>query len=266
MRRFFVSRRPSSAMAVAFVALVAALSGTAIALPGKNTVDSGDIKNGQVKTKDIGRNAVTGVRVRNGALTGADARNNSLTGADINESSLGPVPSANAAANAGNAASAANADKLDGKDSSNFVSTDAMRSFFHRLSAGQTVTLLQHGTITIEAECLDNQTVGGAANQDAVRMLVSTSQNGALTIADDGDYNDGAGGDFLNTDTPVDQRELYVWRRNDGIAQAASNIDSLSVVDPNGRVITSFGGEGFVAGVNLLGSACYLGGTFLIIA
>jgi len=57
-----------------------------------------------------------------------------------------------------------------------------------------------------------------------------------------------------------------VWRRNNGTAQAASNIDSLSVVDPHGRVITSFGGEGFVAGVNLLESACYLGGTFLIIA
>jgi hypothetical protein len=127
------------------------------------------------------------------------------------------------------------------------------------------VTLLQHGTITIEAECLDNQTVQGAANQDAVRMLVSTSQDGAIVIADYGDYHDGVSGGFLNTNTPVDERELYVWRRADGTAQAASNIDSLSVVDPNGRVITSLGGEGFVGGVNLLGSACYLGGTFLIL-
>ncbi len=43
--RDFLARRPSPAMAVAFVALLAALSGTAIALPGTNTVDSGDIKN-----------------------------------------------------------------------------------------------------------------------------------------------------------------------------------------------------------------------------
>jgi hypothetical protein len=42
-------------MAVAFVALLAALSGSATALQGKNTVDSGDIKNGQVKNKDLGK-------------------------------------------------------------------------------------------------------------------------------------------------------------------------------------------------------------------
>jgi hypothetical protein len=74
-------------------------------------------------------------------------------------------------------------------------------------------------------------------------MLVSTSRNGAIVIADYGDYHDGSGGDFLNTDTLVDNRELYVWRRGNGIAQASYNIDGLSVVDPNGKVITSFGGE-----------------------
>lgn len=36
------------------------LSGAPVALPGTNTVDSSDIKNGQVKNEDIGKNAVTG--------------------------------------------------------------------------------------------------------------------------------------------------------------------------------------------------------------
>ncbi len=40
-------------LVVAVVALVAALSGSAIALPGSNRVDSGDIKNGVVGTKDM---------------------------------------------------------------------------------------------------------------------------------------------------------------------------------------------------------------------
>ena len=53
--RDFLARRPSPAMAVAFVALLAALSGTAIALPGTNSVDSGDIKNSTVQSKDIAR-------------------------------------------------------------------------------------------------------------------------------------------------------------------------------------------------------------------
>jgi hypothetical protein len=106
MRRFF-GRLPSPAMAVAFIALLAALSGTATALQGKNTVDSGDIKNGQVKTKDIAKNAVTGAKVKNGSLTGADIKNNSLTGDDINESTLGQVPSANTANTANSANSVA---------------------------------------------------------------------------------------------------------------------------------------------------------------
>jgi hypothetical protein len=62
MKRY--SRRPSPAMAVAFIALLAALSGTAVALPGKNTVDSGDIKKGAVKRGDLAANAVNGGKVR----------------------------------------------------------------------------------------------------------------------------------------------------------------------------------------------------------
>ena len=129
MRSFF-SRRPSPAMAVAFIALLAALSGTAVALPGKNTVDSGDIINGQVKTKDIRNGAVTRKKVKNNAVNSAKVANDSLTGTDINESTLGQVPSANTAnsantastatnaTNATNASNATNADKLDGRDAS----------------------------------------------------------------------------------------------------------------------------------------------------
>ena len=90
MRRFLGSRRPSPALVVAFLALLAALSGTSIALPGKNTVDSGDIKNGQVKGKDIGGNAVTGAKVKTGSLTGADVKDESLTPGDFSGSVQGP--------------------------------------------------------------------------------------------------------------------------------------------------------------------------------
>jgi hypothetical protein len=102
LRKF--NRRPSPAMAVAFVALLAALSGTAVALPGKNTVDSGDLKKNAVKNADIAKNAVNGKKVKNSSLasgdvkneslTGDDVKNESLTGSDINESTLGKVPSA----------------------------------------------------------------------------------------------------------------------------------------------------------------------------
>jgi len=89
MLRFF-ARRPSPAMVVGFIALIAALSGTAVALPGVNLIDSGDIKNGQVKRKDIGKNAVNGAKVADGALSGADVKDESLTPSDFSGSVQGP--------------------------------------------------------------------------------------------------------------------------------------------------------------------------------
>jgi hypothetical protein len=71
-------RRPSPALIVAIVALVAALAGSAIALPGKNSV----------KKNDIAKNAVVSKAIKN----------DKVTGADVNEASLGPVPSAASAA------------------------------------------------------------------------------------------------------------------------------------------------------------------------
>jgi hypothetical protein len=60
------------------VAVFIALGGTAAALPGKNVVDSGDIKKAQVKRGDLAPNSVDGSKVVD----------NSLKGADVDESSL----------------------------------------------------------------------------------------------------------------------------------------------------------------------------------
>ncbi len=87
------SWRPSPAMIVAIIALIAALSGTAFAALGKNTVGSRQLKKKAVKTGKIANNAVNGTKVANG----------SLTGQDINLNALGTVPAATEAAHATNA-------------------------------------------------------------------------------------------------------------------------------------------------------------------
>jgi hypothetical protein len=73
---------------VGYVALFIALSATAYALPGRNTVDSGDVKAGQVKTRNLGRFAVTGSKLAPNSVNSSKVVDNSLTGADINESTL----------------------------------------------------------------------------------------------------------------------------------------------------------------------------------
>jgi hypothetical protein len=98
---------------IGYVALFVALGGTAVALPGTNTVDSGDIINGQVKSADIANNKVNTIDLQDNQTRSSDVRDdtlangglgavdlapnsvgssevsdNSLTGSDINESTL----------------------------------------------------------------------------------------------------------------------------------------------------------------------------------
>src|ERR1700742_5292594 len=84
--------RPSPAMVVAIVALIAALSGSAYAALGKNSVG----------TRQLKAKSVTSGKIANNAVTSAKVAQNSLTGADINLAALGTVPSATSAASAGN--------------------------------------------------------------------------------------------------------------------------------------------------------------------
>lgn len=63
---------------VGLVAIFIALGGTAGALSGKNKVDSGDIKRGNVKSSDLARNAVKSPKVARDTLNGTDILESSL--------------------------------------------------------------------------------------------------------------------------------------------------------------------------------------------
>ena len=101
--RSVLSKPPSPSMVVAFLALFVAVSTTAGALPGRNSVDSGDLRNNQVRSRDLRNNDVRSGDIRNGAVQGRDVRDETLTGSDIDEGTLGQVPSANSANSANTA-------------------------------------------------------------------------------------------------------------------------------------------------------------------
>ncbi|MEX2464472.1 MAG: hypothetical protein WD428_01215, partial [Gaiellaceae bacterium] len=63
-------RKPSPATVIACIALFVALGGTSVAAVtlARNSVLSKHIKNGQVKTADLGANAVNSAKVGNGSL------------------------------------------------------------------------------------------------------------------------------------------------------------------------------------------------------
>lgn len=69
---------PTPALIVALVALFAAMSGAAVALPGKSTVDSGDIVNETIKSKDV----------KDGKLKTQDVQDETLTRDDLGSTSV----------------------------------------------------------------------------------------------------------------------------------------------------------------------------------
>lgn len=157
--------RPSSA--IALIALFIALGGTAVALPGKNQVDSGDIKNNQIGSKDLRNNDIRSKDIRNQSIAGADVKNGSLTGADVDESTLGAVPTA------ANAANAANAVQLQGRGPEAFAPAGAVRRNglvkFPETGPGSTKTLVETAGFVLEGICSDT---GANTSQLIVRLRV----------------------------------------------------------------------------------------------
>lgn len=77
----FIKRHLSYANIAATTALVVAVGGGGAAVAAsvaKNSVGSPQIRNGQVKTVDLGKNAVTGAKVKHDSLTGADIKESTL--------------------------------------------------------------------------------------------------------------------------------------------------------------------------------------------
>jgi hypothetical protein len=129
MQRF--KRRPSAATVLAFVALMVALSGSAIATPVANIarqITGANIKNGTIKGADVKNGSLSGADIRDGSIGSADigtfqvkdseiapdaiggdkVKPDSIGGSDIIESTLGQVPSAAQADSAKNATTADN--------------------------------------------------------------------------------------------------------------------------------------------------------------
>lgn len=74
---------------VGYVAVFIALSGTAAALPGQNTVDSRDIINANVRSPDLADGSVTPSELAEGAVTSAAVADDSLTESDIGADAIG---------------------------------------------------------------------------------------------------------------------------------------------------------------------------------
>ncbi len=189
--RQLARRRPSAAMVVAIIALVAAASGTAVAA---SKLVSGDSL--------IKRDSLSGNRLRHATLTGKE----------IKLSSLGEVPSAK---------TAANAQELGGHPASAFMlgSSGVASSGLVTASGGQTVKLVSFGPFTVNLTCNDD---GGGTFDAAIDVTSTTSSSEvfgsqltagtAQEIADagpDSQFFD-SGGSLEDFVAPPNAYEVYV--------------------------------------------------------
>ena len=92
MRRVFL-RRPSGAMVVAIIALVVAVSGTAVAATKMVNGDKVIIK-GTLSGNRLRKQTLTGAQIKPHSLTAAQIRAHTLTATQINLNKLGKVNSA----------------------------------------------------------------------------------------------------------------------------------------------------------------------------
>ncbi len=169
MRRL-IPRRPSPAMVVAFIALMAGLAPSAAALKGVNLVSSNDIITGAVHKSDAGRDSVG----PNEALEDTDP-GGGFTGHQIREDKLGTVPTAAGLADAA-FIDGANAKVIRGKGVTSIS----------RTSPGEyTVVFDRQANKCVDMALLSGDTTGRIVTNDSTTnpnaVLVSTFEGGVAT-------------------------------------------------------------------------------------
>jgi hypothetical protein len=182
---------PSPALGVALLALVLAMSGAAVALPGKAGVKKDDIAKGAVTAKAIAKNAVQSKNIKSNAVTGAKVKNGTLTGSDVKDESLSSKKVSDYA--------------VLSSSQGNFVrltATDAVDEATARAAAPATV-LFKKGVITLYGKCFRDTT----ANVLRAEIFAASSVNGSLLDGSD-DQSGGAIADFLNPSTPETDRQV----------------------------------------------------------
>lgn len=210
----------TAALAVALVS-----GGSAVALNGQNTVDSGDIENQEVRSSDLRNDDVSGGDVRDEDLTGDEFMENSVTDSDVDESTLSAVfeaahadeaNHADTAQSAETASDAGDAETVDGLDARTFqfdVPDNAM------YASG----VLNLGGLSLLARCNNNTNNFELVASTTVANSYIRSSNGS----GDALFNPG---DNLEVQSADDGAEFLVFRRG----QTGGTVSVRFVFDEGG--------------------------------
>lgn len=226
MKRF-IQARPTPAMAVAFTALLLALGGTAVALPGKNTVDSGDIKNNSIRAADL----------RSRSLDGTDIKINRVGGNAIKEEGLelekiGKVPLAELADRATAADTATTATTAETANTANTATTATTAATANAVAPNgvnsaaiqdDAVTAAKIGANEVRASELTGTTVRSTSD------VVAPADSGIVSLGCNAGEQMLSGGGFFNlflqankgiqASFPLGNGWAVIGRNNTGVDQ-----------------------------------------------
>ena len=220
-----IRRRPSPAIVVAVLALVAAVAGTAIAADPVAT--SSKLTKKKVKK--------TAKKVANKQIT---KRAPGL--------------------------SVANAATLDGHPPADFLSSARVQQFDVTLNGGESRELLKAGPLTFTGTCTQNGTDNnGTPNQDFFQIVISTSQNGAVFDGNDAKRGENAG-DFLDTNTPAADSVFFEDSVPTGTVTFDAQEDDGAALAPDGTKVFGSGDQVAVAN-NQFGGVCRAYGNFFVL-
>jgi hypothetical protein len=211
--------RPSPALVISFLALAVAISGTAVALPGKNKVETNDIKKSAVTAKKLKKNAVRTKKVKNAAITGPKLAANSVDGSKIVDGAITGPKIADSAVTGAKIADGT----ITGADVQNNSLNDTKMSDYELVgnsyilvtategadeaaarAAAPEVELFTKGQGRIYAKCFRS----AATNTTFAEEYAQTSADGAIMEGTDDHPGGNAAADFLNTNTLEVDRQL----------------------------------------------------------
>ncbi len=220
-------RGPSPAAVIGAVALVAAMSGTAVALPGRGDVEANDIKAGAVKTKALHHRAVTSRKIDRQAVRGGKLARNSVKGGKIRD---GAVKSTKLAAGAVVGPKIANG-AIDESKIADRVSIPLGRvaaatgaDFNAARTAAAPTELLKKGPFTLYAKCFTDTT----ADQTFAYVYAATTAAGSLMTAGDDVLT---GDPFLDPGTAEADREVFGQSAGNDSADGFRSLFELTAPD-----------------------------------
>ncbi len=216
--------RPTPALIVAMTALVMAMSGAAVALPGKGDVESNDIEKNAVLSKHIAKNAVASQEVAGKSLKGNDLKDGAINTKQLKDDA---VDSAKVEAGGLNDSDIADYE-LIGDSFVRVTATDGATEAAAQTAAPET-QLFSKGQVSIYAKCFRDTSVVPAVLHGEV--YARTTANGAILQGNDTLPSGNA--TLLDTTTAEEDREIHTLTV--GVADAGNVAETEGVlIAPDG--------------------------------